>query len=424
MSGVRVSRVRLHEDATVRVTVDPYTSVLALACAAASARYRGQNTAIGARLSGREMRAVSRLVVPGSSLAPEALTPAAPERDTTVVDELDRLRSMSADDLHTDLDVTYGGDPPRHWSEVAGTPREWLADMSAALETVWRLVEPAWKAQDRRRRREVERVGVAAARGALGLVLAKAHPRGRIVDGALEFPDPEGTVLDDARTVVLAPLLSGVDISISNLDRPGVAWFGYPAPMPGPDDEPGLSALLTPVRATLLRLLGRSWTMSRLAAAVGMAPATATHQIAALVADGLVERRRDGRHTLVERTDRGAALLDLYGVPDLPGHVPARSTASSPGARPSGGAAPGGAAPGGTAPGGATPGGAIRGGAAPGGAMRGGTAPGGATPGGAVPGGATPGGTAPGATARAGRPSGAPVQGRVARSAPPVVPTR
>ncbi|MDN5917569.1 MAG: helix-turn-helix domain-containing protein [Pseudonocardia sp.] len=58
--------------------------------------------------------------------------------------------------------------------------------------------------------------------------------------------------------------------------------------------------------------------MSRLAAAVGLAPATATHQISALVADGLVSRRREGRHTVVERTERGAGLLELYRVSDLP----------------------------------------------------------------------------------------------------------
>ena len=37
-------------------------------------------------------------------------------------------------------------------------------------------------------------------------------PRGRIVDGALEFPDPEGIEPEPPETVVLAPLLSGVDV--------------------------------------------------------------------------------------------------------------------------------------------------------------------------------------------------------------------
>ena len=66
MSGGTVSRVRLREDARVRVTMDPYTSVLALACAAVAAHRDGRDARLSTRLSGREHYAVSRLVVPGS----------------------------------------------------------------------------------------------------------------------------------------------------------------------------------------------------------------------------------------------------------------------------------------------------------------------------------------------------------------------
>ncbi|TCK26454.1 ArsR/SmtB family transcription factor [Pseudonocardia endophytica] len=319
MTSGTVSRVRLHENARVRVTVDPYTSVLALACAAVAAHREGGDALLAARLSGREQYAISRLVVPGASVAPEALTPAVPERDTDVAVELERLRSMSADELYADIDTTWAGAPPAHWEDVAEQGPRWLSDLADALHAVWQWIEPAWAAQDRLRSKEIERVGTAAARGALDLVLARAHPRGRIVDGVLEFPDPEGIEPEPPQTVVLAPLLSGVDVSISNLERPGQVWFGYPAPRPESEDETGLAALLTPVRAALLRLLGTQWSMSGLAARVGLSPATLTHQITALVADGLVVRHRDGRRTLVRRTVRGTALLDLYGVSDLPG---------------------------------------------------------------------------------------------------------
>lgn len=315
MSAGSVSRVRVREDARVRVTLDPYTSVLALACAAVTA---GRDARPVARLSGREHYAVSRLVVPGSSVAPEALTPAVPERDTDVATELERLRSMSAADLHADIDLTWAGTPPAHWEDVAAQGSRWVSDLADALGAVWQRIEPAWTAQSRLRAMEIERVGTAATRGALDLVLAAAHPRGRLVDGVLEFPDPEGIEPDPPDTIVLAPLLAGVDVSISNLERPGQVWFGYPAPLQQTVDETSLAALLTPVRAALLRLLGTQWSMSGLAAQVGLAPATLTHQVTALVADGLAMRRREGRRTLVERTARGTALLDLYGVSDLP----------------------------------------------------------------------------------------------------------
>jgi len=87
-----------------------------------------------------------------------------------------------------------------------------------------------------------------AARHALDVVLAQAHPRGRAEDGCLVFPDPEGTELDaSGRTVVLAPVLSRLDVSISNLDRKDLVWPAYPvAPTAVRDDPTGLAALLTP----------------------------------------------------------------------------------------------------------------------------------------------------------------------------------
>ena len=73
-----------------------------------------------------------------------------------------------------------------------------------------------------------------------------------------------------------------------------------------------LEALLTPVRARLLRLLDRERSMSQLAVLLYAAPPTVTYQVSALVAAGLAGRRRDGRRILVSRTERGDALLGLY----------------------------------------------------------------------------------------------------------------
>jgi DNA-binding transcriptional ArsR family regulator len=181
---------------------------------------------------------------------------------------------------------------------------------------LWRGVEPVWRREAELRAREVDRVGLAAARGALDVVLASAHPRGRSEDGVLVFPDPEGTDLDAAgRLVVLTPVLSRLDVSISNLDRAGLLWLAYPAPDDArPTAHPGgLDALLTPVRARLLRFLDGEWPMSRVAVRSGIAAGAATHHVYALVAAGLVSRRREGRRMLVSRTARGDVLLHLYG---------------------------------------------------------------------------------------------------------------
>jgi DNA-binding MarR family transcriptional regulator len=113
----------------------------------------------------------------------------------------------------------------------------------------------------------VDRVGPAAARGALDVVLASARP---------------------AR--------------------------GRRARVPGPGGRRGLDALLTPARARLLRLLDGESPMSRLAMRSGIAAGAATDHVHALVAAGLVSRRRAGRRRLASRTARGEVLLDRYGA--------------------------------------------------------------------------------------------------------------
>lgn len=314
-----VSRIRIDPRAAVRVTFDPYSSVLALACAGARDRIRGHHTAparIAGRFSDGGLAAISRIVAPGSSVSPDCLSPGDPAHDTAVRVETGRLRDMSASDLLADLRETFGDRPPPQWEQIAHAPQRWAHDVADVLDTLWSIVEPVWLREDLLRGREAERVGAAAAREALDVVLAQAHPRGRAEDGCLVFPDPEGTELDaSGRTVVLAPVLSRLDLSISNLDRTDIVWLAYPvAADTAPDDPTGLAALLTPMRAHLLQQLDGEWTMTRIAAALGTSASAATHHVDALVAAGLVVRRRDGRHHLVGRTGRGDGVLDLYGL--------------------------------------------------------------------------------------------------------------
>ncbi len=314
-----VSRIRIDPRAAVRVTFDPYSSVLALACAGARDRQRGLGTAparIAGRLPAQGLAAVARIVAPGSSVAPDCLSPHDPAHDTDVRAEIGRLRDLSTADLLDDLRETFDDRPPPQWEQIAAAPQRWAHDVADVLDALWSVVEPVWRREDALRGREAERVGAAAAREALDIVLAQAHPRGRAEDGCLVFPDPEGTELDaSGRTVVLAPVLSRLDVSISNLDRPDLIWLAYPVAAGAPPDDPtGLAALLTPMRAHLLQRLDGEWPMGRIAGALGMTASAATHHVDALVAAGLVARRRDGRHHLVGRTPRGDGVLDLYGM--------------------------------------------------------------------------------------------------------------
>lgn len=313
-----VTRVRPHHEAAVRVTYDPYTTVLALACGAVRDRVRGRDTALARvtdRMTPAGIAALAPLVLPGSSLGPDCLTPVDAARDTEVAAELERLRGLTADEVADDLHRTFAGAPPRRWERVAQRPREWTGAVADVLERLWADVAPAWRAEAGLRSREAERVGVAAARHALDVVLAQAHPRGRVDGGLLAFPDPEALPHEvTGDTLALAPVLSRLDVSISNLDRPGVVWLAYPVPsgQQAAADPAGLAALLSPVRADLLRRLRGEWTMSQVADALQVVPSGATHHVDALVAAGLVQRHRDGRHTVVRRTRRGEELLALY----------------------------------------------------------------------------------------------------------------
>lgn len=313
-----VSKVRIDPRSAVRVTFDPYSSVLALACAGARDRMRGHDTGparVAGRFSERGLRAISRIVAPGSSVSPDCLTPTDLGVDTDVNAELTRLRGLSRGEMHEDLDQTFAGNPPPHWERISEAPHRWARDVADALDTLWTAVEPVWQREDALRRREAERVGAASARQAMDVVLAQTHPRGHVTDNTLIFPDPEGTELDaTGRVVVLAPVLSRLDLSISNLDRPDMVWLAYPVAdkLVRTADPGGLAALLTPMRAGLLRMLDGEWSMSQVAAGLGVGASAATHQVDALVAADLVSRRREGRRTLIHRTERGNGLLDLY----------------------------------------------------------------------------------------------------------------
>ena len=78
-SAAAESRIRIDARSAVRVTFDPYSSVFALACASARDLTRGHDSAlarVAARMPDRGLRAVARIVTPGSSLGPDCLSPA------------------------------------------------------------------------------------------------------------------------------------------------------------------------------------------------------------------------------------------------------------------------------------------------------------------------------------------------------------
>lgn len=315
-SGRSRSHVRFagFQPQQVRITFDPYVSVLALACEAVR---DGHPRSVGL-LSEQVRNALAPMVAPGRSLSPDCVTPTDPARDTRVAAEIDRLRSLSSAELLRDFEATFDeGQLPAHWAGAVEQPRRWAWHFAAAIEQVWSVLEPHWRRSADRRHQEAERIAAAAARGALDVALAEAHPRGNVEDATLTFPDPEAVDVDAVgRAPVLAPMVGPASMGICNLDLPDVVWFAYPllsaAPAHGQHPTDQLDALLTPIRAHALRLLDRERPMHEVAGLLYCSPAAATHHCNRLAAAGLLHRQRDGRTVLVTRTRRAERLLQLY----------------------------------------------------------------------------------------------------------------
>jgi hypothetical protein len=313
------------EAATVRVSLDPYLSVLALTTDALGGRRRGAPESwrrhIRSVVSPAHARAVWPLVAPGHSVTPDCVSPLNPVLETSVDGQVERLRDLSPDDLLADLDGAFGAGPPAHWRAVARQPRQWLRAYAGATSQVWTAMRPAWREARPLLDREVARVGAAAVRGRLDVVLGGIHPSGRFEDGVLKIRDPEPARFELAgRPLVLVPMVSGGDALICCLDRPDAVWLGYPvpgaarlfrgAPPAAGGDE--LELLLGPVRAQLLRAMTRPTTMGELAALTRLTPSAITYHCERLVAAGLARRERNGREVRVTLTPRAEQLTELF----------------------------------------------------------------------------------------------------------------
>lgn len=312
------------DDARICVALDPYLSVLALVTDALGRR-RGAPEAwrhrIRAALSPDGAAAVRPIVTPGHSVVPDCITPFNPVSETPVENQVKRLREISADELMSDLDSAFGGRPPAHWHSVAKRPREWLHAQATATSEAWSAVRPLWNQARPLLEREVERVGAAAVRGRLDVVLGGLNPRSRFDDGVLKISDPEPARFELAgRPLVLVPMLSGGNALLCNFDHPDVAWLGYPMPgigrlsggPPVPARDDSLALLLGPVRAQVLNALTRPLTMGELAALTRLAPSAVTYHCERLTAVGLVVRERRGREVRVSRTRRATRLAEIF----------------------------------------------------------------------------------------------------------------
>ena len=188
-----VTELRIDSIGEVRVALDPYISVLALVTDALGRR-RGApeewRRRVLSSLSPGGGRAVLPIAAPSHSLAPDCVTPENPAREVSVSDQVEGLHAVSVDELLHDVQSVFG-EPPLHWQGVLRQPLAWLHSYADAMAEAWPSVQPLWARAKPMLEHEVRRVGIAAMRGDLDLILDRLHPASRFDDDVLKIRDPE-----------------------------------------------------------------------------------------------------------------------------------------------------------------------------------------------------------------------------------------
>ena len=189
-------------------------------------------------------------------------------------------------------------------------PERWLRGYSAAMERVWAEVEPRWRRAADLLAREAERIEAAAERGGALALTSRRRPRARRRVAAVRASGAR-----KGSACAAGGWCCGRCWRPPSLVEAGEELLSVSYPLtPRHDDSPpaSLEGLLAPARATILRALDRPVSAGGLAERHGFSPSGITHHLVALERAGLIERERDGRRVVVQRTLRGTRLLALY----------------------------------------------------------------------------------------------------------------
>ncbi|MCX5400783.1 helix-turn-helix domain-containing protein [Streptomyces sp. NBC_00102] len=259
---------------------------------------------------------------PDRSYFPDFLTPG--RGDTDLDAGLERLLSTPRPRLRAELTRLYAhtGHPvPTAVRPLAdGCPRA-LRRLGSALRAYHRVaVEPylgAIRAQAEADR--TARAEAVLAHGAEGLLLGYDElPGWRYRDRTLSAPYPKDRELAlRGRTLTLLPAFFCVRSPITLADEELPPVLVHPlSPAPGwlerrhPGGGAPAAQLIGASRAELLRILDRPMTTMDLAAALRLAPSTASRHATVLREAGLLLSQRQGVRVLHHRTRLGRAVLE------------------------------------------------------------------------------------------------------------------
>jgi DNA-binding transcriptional ArsR family regulator len=275
--------------------------------------------AICGHLRAQDHETLAPLATPAQTLVPDPLLGLTGPPGESFADGVERMLATPIESLSYEMAECRAGTGNDVWLAAERDPQRWLRRYVAALLRAWKGFGSIWRHARPALDRESERVAMATAFDAQLELLDGLRHDASVDDGrwCVRCAFDEGRVRFPEDGLVLMPLVAGERSSITATSDDVVGLVAYPlrsisGRAPARPPSAALEALLGIPRARILRAVGSSATIGRLAELLRAVPSAATHHVSALEAAGLVVRERAGRSVLVRRTARGDALVQLY----------------------------------------------------------------------------------------------------------------
>lgn len=257
---------------------------------------------------------------------PDFLAPIPKGSSATIGAELQALARTRPTLVRDDIRRESGDDPPRALEPFVADPAAALARLALAMRLYWDTVfAPLWPVMHRLLEREVTSLGRALIEDGPQALLGRLSQAVELREGALRWRAAEPGAADFAgRRLILVPMVCGPDGLMTNHLTAEDVLIAYAVPgastvWEGVDERGAfdpVSDVLGATRAAVMLGVQTMTTTTELAERLRLAPATVSHHLAALNAQGLVSNERHGRCVYYQLNARGRRLRDALTVMD------------------------------------------------------------------------------------------------------------
>ncbi|BBH66531.1 transcriptional regulator [Actinoplanes sp. OR16] len=260
---------------------------------------------------------------------PDFLDPIPLTSAPTIADQLEQLRGTPPEVVEEQLAQFYvGGELLEVFRPFRDDRVNALNRLADGLAAYWdAAIAPYWPAMRSALDEEVLLRARALAADGPDALLARLHDR-------ILWEPPVLTLVKSIehsfeafdKRLLLVPLIFSRGALSCSTDHPDVMMVTYQSrgaavlaegPAPGvagtPEATDRLAVLVGRGRAAVLRALVVPATTTALSRSLGLAPSTVSEHLAALLAAGVVQRRRAGRRVLYALEPAGTALVTLIG---------------------------------------------------------------------------------------------------------------